>query len=61
MPRNNAIEINHKTTLRRGNLTLRSQGTRERDRGEAEAMDGNRLVFKPIGLGVKESLIYTTD
>lgn len=54
-----AIEmVNHKTPLRRGNPTLRSLGTRERDRGETEAIDGDRLVFKPIGFGVNEYLLY---
>lgn len=55
---NNAIEMgNEKIPLKR-NPILRPLRTRERGRSEAEAIDGDRLVLKPIGFGVNESLLY---
>lgn len=56
---NNVIEMgNEKTPLKRRNPILKSLWTRERGRNEAEAVDADRLVFKPISFGDNEYLLY---
>lgn len=47
-----------KRQLKRRNPILRSLQTMERGRNEADAINGDRLVFKSMSFGVNESLLY---